>query len=69
MKVGGGAYVHTHTHTRTLVEMSVEDMYRLKWCGSSGVDGGEDARGTRTALDARGPVVRRTGFGIMPVKK
>ena len=61
--------MYTHPLTRVVVETLIEDMSRLKWCGSSGVDGGEDARDTRTAPSARGPVGRRTGFGIMPVKK
>ena len=65
----GGRRSCAHIHTRTLVEMSIEDVSRLKWCGGSGVDGGEDARDTRTAPSARGPVGRRTGFGIVPVKK
>ena len=61
--------MHTHTLTHMFVETLVEDMARLKWCGLSSVAGGEDARGTRAAQSARGPLRNITGFGSMPVKK
>ena len=53
----------THSHTHAHVETHVEDMLRLKWCGNSSVDSGEDARDTRTAHSARGQVGRKAGFG------